>query len=234
MSNKIEKSTVINKNSIARKLNHYYITLAEANGISKKQAKNSIIRVEKLSAYVSDYCFSFDDIYHDSVDDEYIEIEYYANSQMAMWIDGIIDARFNIMPSTAHVTFEVDGLMLDWIPNKPLYVTSFDEYLNLYKSFIAYLEDYSRYPYGHGHLIGEESNDLENAEFKICCSNLYSNFDVIETELPAERAIPLFTEDNFKSSKLTIITHEGYFISVNEHPYERRIIPIHLANKVKK
>ena len=221
MPKKIKKSTVINKDSIEAKLKYYYSNLAEIHGISKEQAKNSIIKIDKLSVYM-DYSFiHIDDVSYDlENEDDDMEIEHYANSQMAMWLDGMLEARFNIMPATAHITFEVDGLMLDWIPAKPMYVTSFDEYLNLYKSFIAYIEDNSRYPYGHGHLDGK-ANDFEDAKFKICGSALYSNMNIIETELPKERAEPLFTEESFNTSKTTILTHEGYFISVDD--YCRRI-----------
>jgi hypothetical protein len=39
---------------------------------------------------------------------------------------------------------------------------------------------------------------------------------VIETENPTEITNPLFTAEHFKSPYMTIITHEGYFISESD------------------
>ena len=198
------KSTVINKDAIERKLANFYNEIVDTNDtnvLPEEIIRNLFIKVNKLAVY-TDFGIWMGESHHDSDTD----MDYAHDSQMAVLLSNLLFDRFSIMPTTAYIVHGKHGLILEWIPTKPLYVQSFDEYLKLYQSFIDYIENDSVRPDDWA------MNELENANYMVRYSALYSDMNGIDIEAPAEITTPLFIADNFKSPYLTIITNEGCFI----------------------
>ena len=204
----MSKSTVINKNAIEDKIRYFYDVIAKSNKISTAEAYKTIIRVPKLAAFVADYSIQVIGLDGGDPCFEEMEQDYSVDNRMSTYI-GNMFSRSNIPPTYAYINNDEKGLMLEWIPSKPLYVKSFYEYLYLYKSFIDYIENDS---------VGLEywnDNEPKQTEYKICCFSLYSEYDDDEKEIKPTTETALFTKENFNSRYMFIVTHEGYFISYN-------------------
>jgi hypothetical protein len=140
--------------------------------------------------------------------DDFVDEKVAADYEFAIvLVDCFIPGHFHIKP--AHVLATNDfsmGMTIDWIPSKPIFVTSKIDYIALYESFVEYLET--------AHQICEnhyEGKPVEK-EFLICFSSLYENTDVFVLGTEGEHTInPLFDGDNFDSDITTVTTLNATF-----------------------
>jgi hypothetical protein len=138
-------------------------------------------------------------------DDEFADEDYAYEYELGMVFDNHLSDTFYIKPSTAFISNDPDGMAFEWVPKKPVYVTSKDDLIKLYESFVNYLET--------THELCNSWHGFKpfGVDLILCFSDLHYS-ETVEPEAAEPQNINvLFDVEHFRPEYTVIRTLNGVF-----------------------
>jgi len=188
--------TILNKENIESMITQsYYESNRTNNHDPLIVTKLSVIANKSLG--VDGGCYAEDDFFNK---------DYAYDCNLALVLDCYNLDSFHIMPAITRISENPDFIMFEWIPNKPVFVTSKYDYMKLYESFVEYLEKTQSF------FEDESGFSFMDMDFSLCFKNLFEDTYFQESETISDDCINvLFTEEHFKPERPTIHTLNGIF-----------------------
>jgi hypothetical protein len=186
---------VVNKGKIESMINEFYTSFGLAD-------YHNPLLISQLSVVGGCPVGIGGGCYEDDFEDEDYAFDY----ELGMFFDNNLSDTFCIKPSTAFVSEDAGSMSLEWIMQKPVFVTSKNDLIKLYESFVHYLET------AHYSCKSWHGYSPLNADVSLRFADLHSYSVTIEPELVNQQNVNvLFTAEHFKPEYTVIRTLNGVF-----------------------
>ena len=187
--------TVVNRGKIESMINEFYASSFLADN-------HHPLAITKLSVAGENHFSVGGGCYDDDFDDE----DYAYDFELGLCFDNHLSDTFHIKPTSAFISNDPDFMAFEWLPAKPVYVTSKADLIRLYESFVNYLETtHELCKKWHGY-------DALELDLMLCFVDLYDT-ETVEPESINEpqNVNVLFTKEHFKPEYTVIRTFNGVF-----------------------